>query len=72
VTHCVDEEIDSQAECFDGGFQRIYALIDVIPKILEVVVVAGDDGEIPVLILQPVKDRLAVDQVRRGDVQRSM
>src|SRR6266852_5246279 len=70
VTHCVDEEIDTQAECFDRGFQWIYALIDVIPKILEVVVVAGDNREIPAFVLQSIKDRLAIDEVRRGDVQR--
>src|SRR5436309_5953080 len=70
VTHGVDEEIDTQTERFNGRFQRIDALINVIPEIFEIVVVAGDNRESAVLILQSVKDRLAIDEIRRRDVQR--
>src|SRR5207245_10535225 len=50
VRHGVDDEVDSKAESFNRGFERILAAIDVVPEILEVVVVTGDDPDVAVSV----------------------
>src|SRR6266516_880182 len=50
VRHRVDDEVDSKAESFNRGFERVLAAIDVVPEILEVIVVTGDDPHVAVFV----------------------
>src|SRR5262245_7249706 len=69
VAHRIDNEINPKAESFNRRFQRILAAIDIIPKILEIVVIGCDDPDLSILIHQAVEDRFALHHVRRNNVQ---
>src|SRR5262249_27313890 len=69
VTHGIDDKINLKPESFNRRFQRILAAIDIIPKILEIVVVGCDDPDLSILIHQAVEDRFALHHVRRNNIQ---
>jgi len=69
MSHRVNEEINAEPKGFNRRLERIFAAIDVIPEIFEVVVLTSDYGNSAVVSLECVEERLAINQVRGYDIQ---
>src|SRR5947209_9702673 len=65
MSHRVDDKIDSEAESFDRRLEGIRASIDIVPEVFQIVVIAGDDADLSVLVHQRVENRFAVHEIRR-------
>ena len=59
----VHDEIDAELEGFRGRSYGIDRLVDQFPEVADVVVEADDDGEIALLTVDPIENRIGSDIV---------
>src|SRR5262249_24197861 len=69
MSHRVDDKIDPETESFYRRLQGIRALIDIVPEVFQIVVIAGDYADLSVPVHQRVENRFAVHEIRRCDIQ---